>query len=68
MALWSITCWVPVNLTIHEASQVLEHGVNAFNVTTHDIEPILDRIRCAGGNIVRNARLDDYEAVPPALE
>jgi hypothetical protein len=68
MALWSITCWLPVNLTVPEASQVLERGVNAFTVTTSDVEPILDRIRCAGGNVVKNARLDDYEAVTPALE
>jgi hypothetical protein len=68
MALWSITCWVPISITIPEASQVLERGINAFTVTTNNVEPILDRIRSAGGNIVKNARLDDYESITPALE
>lgn len=68
MAFWSITCWIPVSLTVPEASQVLERGVNAFTVTTNDVEPILDRIRCAGGNIVKNVRLDDYEPIRPSLE
>ena len=66
---WSFVVFLPQGeVSVPEASLVLEKGSAGFNVVLEDVLSFEKKLTEAGVRIIKKSRLDEYELVDPPKE